>query len=214
MISQRMGATAVSGAGGGNPMQSQLQAAQGQMDQLKDKINKLGGGNSDMAMPDGFKPNSQKTKSFLQRLEYGFNVQSQGSNNFLPSISDLALTVGYKINDKSTLGVGASYKLGWGRPFNDIHVSSEGVGLRSFLDIKAKGSIWITGGYELNYLQAFSKFDDLKKPDVWQRSGLLGLTKKYKIGKKQGNMQLLWDFLSYSQVPKAQAIKFRVGYRL
>jgi hypothetical protein len=214
MISQRMGVTAVSGAGGGNPMQSQLQAAQGQMDQLKDKINKLGGGNSDLAMPDGFKPNSQKTKSFLQRLEYGFNVQSQGSNNFLPSISDLALTVGYKINDKSTLGVGASYKLGWGRPFNDIHISSEGVGLRSFLDIKAKGSIWITGGYELNYLQAFSKFDDLKKPDVWQRSGLIGLTKKYKIGKKQGNMQLLWDFLSYSQIPKGTAIKFRVGYQL
>jgi hypothetical protein len=213
MINQRLGAGAVSGnTNGGNPMQSQLQAAQEQMGPLKDKINNLGGGNSDLVMPEGFKPNSQKTKSFFQRLEYGFNVQSQGSSNFLPSISDLALTAGYKINDKSTLGIGASYKLGWGRPFNDVRISSEGVGLRSFIDIKAKGSIWITGGYELNYLQAFSKLDDLNKPEVWQRSGLLGLTKKYKVGKKQGNMQLLWDFLSYSQVPKAAAIKFRIGY--
>lgn len=213
LISQRLGTPAGSG-NGGNPLQAQLQAAQGQMDALKDKVNKLGGGNSDLAMPDGFKPNSQKTKSFLQRLEYGFNIQSQSSNNILPSISDIALTAGYKLTDKSILGIGASYKLGWGRPFNDIHISSEGVGLRSFVDIKAKGSIWVTGGYELNYLQAFSKLDDLKKPDVWQRSGLLGLTKKYKVGKKQGNLQLLWDFLSYSQVPKGTAIKFRVGYTL
>ena len=215
LINQRMGIAAGAGAaGGGNPLQGQLQAAQGQMDQLKDKVNQLGGGNSDMAMPEGFKPNNQKTKSFLQRIEYGFNVQSQGSNNFLPSISDIALTAGYKINDKSTVGLGASYKLGWGRPFNDIRISSEGVGLRSFIDIKAKGSFWVTGGYELNYLQAFSKIDDLKKPDAWQRSGLIGLSKKYKIGKKNGNLQLLWDFLSYSQVPKAQPIKFRVGYVL
>ncbi|RXK85383.1 hypothetical protein [Filimonas effusa] len=213
LISQRLGASAAA-AGGANPLQSQLQAAQGQLDQLKDKVNKLGGGSSDMTMPEGFKPNNQRTKSFLQRIEFGFNVQSQGSNNFLPSISDMALTAGYKLSDKSIIGLGASYKMGWGKPFNDIRLSSEGVGLRSFIDVKAKGSIWITGGYEMNYLQAFAKVEDLRKPDAWQKSGLLGLTKKYKIGKKQGNLQLLWDFLSYSQVPKAPALKFRVGYTL
>jgi hypothetical protein len=214
LISQRLGATPGAAGGNANPLQAQLQQAQGQMDALKDKVNKLGGGSSDMAMPDGFRPNSQKTKSFLQRLEFGFNVQSQSSNNFLPSISDMALTAGYKINDKSTIGLGASYKLGWGRPFNDIRISSEGVGLRSFIDVKAKGSIWLTGGYEMNYLQAFAKMDDLRKPDAWQKSGLIGLSKKYKVGKKNGNLQLLWDFLSYSQVPKAPAFKFRVGFGL
>lgn len=215
LISQRLGTSAsATAAAGGNPLQAQLDQAQGQLDQLKDKMNKLGGGSSDMAMPEGFKPNNQKTKSFLKRIEFGFNIQSQGSNNILPSISDIALTAGYKLSDKAIIGLGASYKMGWGKPFNDIRLSSEGVGLRSFVDIKAKGSIWLTGGYEMNYLQAFSKINDLRKPDAWQKSGLLGLTKKYKVGKKQGNLQLLWDFLSYSQVPKASAFKFRVGYTL
>jgi hypothetical protein len=214
MISQQLGAISTAGVVAGNPLEGQLQEAQGQMNQLKDKVNQLGGGNSDMAMPDGFKPNSQKTKSLLQRLEYGFNLQSQKSNNMLPSISDIALTLGYKVDDRSTVGLGASYKLGWGKPFNEIRLSSEGVGLRSFIDLKAKGSIWITGGYELNYLQAFSKLDDLHHLNVWQKSGLAGLTRKYKIGRRKGNLQLLWDFLSYSQVPKAPAFKFRAGYSL
>lgn len=214
LISDRLGSAAGAAAGGGNPLQAQLQQAQGQLDQLKDKINKLGGGSSDMAMPEGFKPNGQKTKSFWQRIEYGINLQSQRSSSLLPSISDIGLSLGYKLNDKSIIGVGASYKLGWGRPFNDIKFTSEGVGLRSYIDIKAKGSIWITGGYELNYLQSFGKLQEISNLDAWQKSGLIGLSKKYKISKKQGNMQLLWDFLSYSQKPQGQAIKFRVGYTL
>ncbi len=36
------------------------------------------------------------------------------------------------------------------------------------------------------------------------------------LSKEQGlqktKVQLLWDILSYQQVPKAQALKFRVGY--
>ena len=44
--------------------QQNLQAAQGQLNQLKDKLNKLGSnGGGDMDMPD-FKPNQQKTKTF------------------------------------------------------------------------------------------------------------------------------------------------------
>jgi hypothetical protein len=199
---------------GTNPqqyLQQQVQAAQSQMDALKDKVNKLGGGGSDMAMPD-FKPNNQKTKSFWKRLEYGLNIQSQKTNAFLPTTSDIALTMGYKLNDKSTIGIGAGYKLGWGKNISNIKLTSQGVSLRSYLDIKLKGSIWISGGYEENYQHEFTKIDQLKDVNAWQKSGLIGLTKKYKIGKKNGNMQLLWDFLSYSQVPPTPALKFRIGY--
>ncbi|WP_096511148.1 AAA family ATPase [Filimonas lacunae] len=213
-ISDRLGTAASGTAGGGNPLQSQITQAQGQLDDLKAKINKAGGSSSDAAMPEGFKPNGQKTKSFLQRLEYGINIQTQKSSNLLPSISDIGLSLGYKLTDNKVIGVGASYKLGWGKPINNIKFTSEGVSLRSYIDIKAKGSFWLTGGYELNYLQSFGKIEELNNLDAWQKSGLLGLTKKYKVGKKQGNMQLLWDFLSYSQKPQPQAIKFRLGYTL
>lgn len=215
-VQQLLGSQLGTGAGGTNPqqyLQQQVQQAQGELNKLKDKVNQFGGGSSDLEMPD-FKPNNQKTKPFWKRLEYGFNIQSQKTNSLLPVTSDLALTVGYKLNDKATVGMGASYKLGWGKNISNIRFTSEGVGLRSYVDIKLKGSIWISGGYEYNYQQSFSKLEQLKDLDAWQKSGLIGLTKKYKIGKKNGNLQLLWDFLSYSQVPRTQALKFRIGYML
>jgi hypothetical protein len=199
---------------GSNPqqyLQQQVQAAQSELNALKDKVNKLGGGSSDMAMPE-FKPNNQKTKSFWKRIEYGLNIQSQKTNAFLPTTSDIALTMGYKLNDKSTIGIGAGYKLGWGKNISNIHLTSQGVSLRSYLDIKIKGSIWISGGYEENYQHEFTKIDQLNDVNAWQKSGLVGLTKKYSIAKKKGNLQMLWDFLSYSQVPRTTALKFRVGY--
>ncbi len=217
MINQRTGAGASSPGGstqnsGDAYVQQQLQAAQGQLDQLKDKLNKAGGGSSDLAMP-GFKPNGQKTKTFLQRLEYGFNIQSQNNRGVLPATTDLGVTLGYKLSNNAVIGIGGSYKQGWGSLFNHVRLSNQGMGIRSFIDIKAKGSFWISGGYELNYLPGLDSlsrtYNNINK---WQRSGLIGVTKKYKVGKKEGRFQLLWDFLSQAQVPKAQALKFRVGY--
>ncbi|MFP5043022.1 hypothetical protein [Parasediminibacterium sp. JCM 36343] len=206
------------GAAGGpsaNYFSQQVQAAKQQMGQLKDKVNSACGSSSDMAMPD-FKPNSQKTKSFLKRLEYGCNIQSQRPNGLLPVSSDIALTVGYKLNDNATAGIGASYKLGWGNSMKEIRLSNQGMGLRSYLDIHLKKSIWATGGYEENYLPELStKLSAFHIPSIgWQPSGLVGLTKKYKVGKRENNIQLLWDFLSYSQIPKGQPFKFRVGFKL
>ncbi|MES2372833.1 MAG: hypothetical protein V4557_09655 [Bacteroidota bacterium] len=192
-------------------LQQQVQEAQGELSKLKVKLNQLGGGSGEIQVPD-FKPNNQKTKSFWKRLEYGLNIQSQGTSNFLPATSDIALLAGYKINDKNTVGMGAGYKLGWGKNISNINLTSQGISLRSYLDMKLKGSIWISGGYEYNYQNEFEKIDELKNISAWQKSGLIGLSKKYKIGKKNGNLQLLWDFLSYSQVPKTTALKFRLGY--
>jgi Skp family chaperone for outer membrane proteins len=201
-------------AGGTTPqqyIQEQMQQAQSELNKLKDKLNKFSSDNSDMAVPD-FKPNHQKTKSFFQRLEYSLNIQSVRGTSFLPATSDLGLSLGYKLSDNKTIGLGSSYKVGWGHGFNDISISSEGVSLRSYADIKAKGSLWITGGFEYNYFQHFNSFSDIKNIDVWQRSILTGLMKKYKVGKMNGNIQLLYDFLAGKQVPQAQTFKFRIGY--
>jgi hypothetical protein len=225
-INQRMGLSSnsnptITNGSGANPLQQQLDAAQAQLNQLKNKLNKFsnGSGRSDMTMPD-FKPNDQKTKSFLQRLEYGLNVQSQPGRYSSPAMSDVALTLGYKLSDTKRFGLGASYKVGWG----DIHhilVSSEGVGFRSYVDIKvppvAKGKIlgglWFSGGFEYNYLSSFRSIQELhENVDVWQRSARLGISKKYKVKKKECSMQLLYDFLHNQQIPPGTALKFRVGY--
>jgi hypothetical protein len=230
MISQRIGGTSKGGAGssepgadgaaGGGPdplqfIDQQAQAAQSDMDKLKEKLRQMGNGagNTNMTMP-AFTPNSQKTRTFWRRLEFGANIQNTPSSTSLPVTSSLALTAGYRISDKATAGLGASYNFGWGKGLDHIQLSNQGVGLRSYLDIKAKGSIWITGGYEYNYLQQFARLTDIRNLDVWQKSALLGLTKKYKIGKRGGNVQLLYDFFAGSQVPRAAPLKFRIGYSL
>lgn len=194
-------------------MQHQVQAARQQLNILKDKVNQLGGSSSDIEMPEGFKPNNQKTKSFWKRLEYGTNIQSTRSTTFLPSTSDIGLSIAYKLNDKSQFGIGTSYKLGLGKDIRHIRLSHQGVGFRSFVDYKIKNSFFIAGGAELNYRSEFKNFEILKDYSAFQKSALLGLTKKYNIGKKyKGNMQLLYDFLWQQQVPRTQPVLFRLGY--
>lgn len=227
-LQQRFGSAASSPSGGGvggGYVQQQIEQAQSELNKLKDKLNNspLGAGGTASPlgaggeMPD-FKPNTLKTKSFLKRLEYGANIQSQKTNGLLPVTSDIALTAGYKLNDKSVIGIGAAYKLGWGSGIKDIKLSSQGIGLRSYIDYKIKGNFWISGGYEQNYQSALrgltftSPTGRGREGAAWQTSGLIGLTKKYKIGKKTNNLQVLWDFMSYRQVPRRQPVVFRVGY--
>jgi len=191
-----------------------MQQAQSQLNALKDKLSKFGS-SDELDMPDGFKPNNQKTKTFLQRIEYGATIQSQKSNQFFPVTSDIAFTVGYKLNDNSIIGGGGGYKLGWGSSINRIRLSHEGVSLRSFVDVRLKGSFWLTGGYEMNYREGFDRIAALSDRSGWQESGLIGLSKvvdmRSKLLKKT-KVQLLWDFLSYGKTPKPASVLFRIGY--
>jgi hypothetical protein len=202
------------GANASSMIQQNIQAAQQDIGKLQNKLSALGGGSGDMDMPE-FKPNAQKTKTLLQRLEYGTNIQTQQATNYFPSTTDIGLSLGYKVNDKSTIGIGASYKIGWGNGYQDIHFSSQGASLRSFLDLQMKKSFYASGGYELNYQQPFSAFSQLNLLSNWQQSGLIGMTKIVSLKSKffkQTKLQLLWDFLSYQQVPQTQPFKFRIGY--
>ncbi len=205
------------GAGGPNAAslsQQSVGSAQGQIDQLRDKLSGSGGNGGNMDMPD-FKPNNQKTKSFLKRLEFGTNLQTTHGNYYFPTTTDLGFSLGYKLNDKSTIGVGASYKVGWGSDIGHVSVSSQGAGLRSFLDVQMKKSLYISGGFEYNYQQPFSSTQILRELSSWQQSGLIGLSKVISVKTrafKNTKIQLLWDFLSYQQIPKAQPLVFRVGY--
>jgi hypothetical protein len=165
-------------------------------------------------MPD-FTPNTQKTKTFLHRLEPGIIIQSGGSSKWLPAITDIGLSLGYKLSDKSTVGVKAAFKAGLGQPIKNIHLSNEGVNMGAFVDLKIKGSWWVSGGAEYNYLQSFKSLQELQSNvDVWQQSALLGISKKVKAGRRSSNIQILYDFLWKQQVPVSQPLKFRVGFGL
>jgi hypothetical protein len=201
------------GAGGAAALQSNLQSAQSQLDGLKNRLSSPGGG-SNIDMPD-FKPNDQKTKTFWKRLEYGANFQTTHNSYYFPIVTDLGLSLGYRLGHAHVVGLGASYKVGWGRDIQHVELSGQGVGLRSFIDINIKKSFSATGGLEYNYTTPFSTYQQLRQLQYWTRSGLIGISKTVSLKShvfRNTKLQLLWDFLSHQQVPKTQPILFRIGY--
>lgn len=197
-------------------LQNNIGSAQGQVDGLRNRMTQLvNSGSSDIADIPDFSPNAQKTKSFFKRLVYGTNIQSSGSSRYLPGQADIGLSIGYKLNDKSVIGFGGSYKMGFGNGWDRIKFTNEGVSIRSYIDWKIKGSLWISGGYEQNYQRVFLTIGVLRDIDQWQQSGLIGLTKTVSLKTKffkNTKFQLLWDFLSYKQIPVRKPIVFRIGY--
>ncbi len=214
MLQQRIG----TGPNSQQFMQAQAQAAQGQIQQLKNKALQYKSGtygNGDPDMPD-FKVNNQKTKSFLKRIEWGSNMQTTKGNLYFPVTSDIGLSAGFKLNDKSIIGIGASYKIGFGQNWQNISITHQGAGLRTFVDIKLKGSFWISGGGEMNYRTEFRRIDVLKDMNAWQRSALLGISKVIDVRSKffkKTKAQVLYDFLWKEQRPRTQPVVFRLGYQ-
>ncbi len=211
MIQQRI---AAGGQGAQDVFKQNIKAAQAQLNQYKDKLLKAGSGagSGEGGLPD-FKPNMQKTKTFLQRLEFGSNLQFAKNNTLMPTTADIALTLGYKLNDKSVAGIAAGYKLGMGS-IDKIRFSTEGISLRSFMEWKLKKQFYATGGWEMNYLTA-PVTGTVIKPEVWQQSALMGISKKFAIKTKwfkETKVQLLYDFFAKQHVPVSQPILFRVGY--
>jgi hypothetical protein len=214
-VSQQVqGQVAASGEAGMNAFQSKLQSAQQQLNSYKSKLNNLGAGSTPGDIPD-FRPNDQKTKTLWRRLEYGVNFQTTHTNYYYPIVTDLGVSLGYRLAHGRVIGLGASYKLGWGSGINHIAITSQGAGLRSFIQVPVKGSFSATGGFEYNYTTPFTSYQQLRQLEYWTKSGLIGVTKtislKSKLLKKT-QLQLLWDFLSYQQTPKTQPILFRIGY--
>jgi len=208
--------TSLTGNGAGQSLEAMaLQTANNQTGQSStDFLSRLGGKDNTKEIPD-YNPNLERTKSFKDRLEFGTNFQTQKGTSYFPVTTDMAMSVGYKLNSKSVVGIGAAYKLGLGSSINNIRLTSEGIGFRSFLDYKIKGSFFVTGGFEYNYQQPMVGLNAVNLANGWAKSGLVGITKTIKLGTKffkQSKVQLLWDFLGKTQIPQRQQFVFRVGY--
>jgi hypothetical protein len=202
-------------AGGPNAVtqvRQQIEAGQAALGKLKDKIASYG--SADAEIPS-FKPNTEKTKGLLKRLEYGANIQFGRASNFLPNGSDVALFLGYKLHTNGAAGVSVAYKLGLGTGWNNIQLTSEGIGIRSYIDWRLKGKVYISGGYEQNYNNRFKNIEQLKTYSTWQSSGLIGLSKKLQIkGNKSVKTCVLFDILYNRHVPVTQPFIFRTAFNL
>ena len=200
------------GHGGNAALTGQMDQAYGNLKILQDNVAKYGIAGQTLDMPST-EPNSQATKRFANRLTYGCNLQVTKYSSYLPATGVLGGQLGYRLDDKKTVGVGLAYNLGVGQDVGHIHFSSQGIGLRSYAEICIKRSWYATGGYELNDLSAFHSIGQLRQYSAWQSSALIGIEKKYRFSSKvQGSLQLLFDALYRQEMPAGQAIRFRTGY--
>jgi hypothetical protein len=209
------GTTNNNSSGGGSAAPSGLESAQSQLASYKAKLSQFGGGGGSEIDAPNFRPNEQKTKTFFSRLMYGIDFQTTQSTYFFPAMTSVGLSLGYKLGKGNDVGIGAAMKIGWGTGFNHIAVTGQGVGLRSFVDIALKGSFSATGGFEYNYVAPFTEYQQLRQIQDWTKSGLIGVSKTVSTKSrllKQTKLSLLWDFLSYQQVPQTEPLIFRVGY--
>jgi hypothetical protein len=217
------GRIAASGPNAAAQISANMQAAEAELSKLKDKIVKAGSSSTvegEEGMPS-FKKSEVKSKTFKQRLELGSNFQFGRPNRYASSQADVGMSVGYKLNDQSLIGLGFSYKLNYGS-INNFYVAHGGVGLRSFMDWKLKKQFFVSGGLEINYNNSFKNFSELRNANgtsgignSWQSSGLIGLSKKINMKTKwvKGTkLSLLYDMLYNTHVVPTQPVVFRIGY--
>jgi hypothetical protein len=181
---------------------------------LKDKLSDLQNSKEAGDLPAA-NINPNRAKTFLQRLELGVNFQNISSSSYFPSITDVGLSVAYRINEKSIVGLGSSGKIGWGKDIRHIVVTAQGVSLRSFAELRIKGAFHAMGAFEMHYNKPFDNIQHLYGMTDWSKSGLLGVSRVMPLSGrfvKGTKLMLLWDFLSYRQVPRRPAITFRIGY--
>lgn len=180
------------------------------LDALQNKAGSVQTGSGPMP---GFTPNKERTKSFGKRLEYGFNVQFGSSTNLLPASSTFGAQIGYKLSDKASLGIGASYSMGLGTGWNHIRLSNNSLGGRSYFKWKIAKAFFLQAEADQNYMSAFSSIAELRNLNAWQTSALAGIGKELKVNKKvSGSVLLLYDFLYTTHTPVSQPFSFRVGY--
>ena len=68
----------------------------------------------------------------------------------------------------------------------------------------------------MNHHASFKDFAALRDANAWQKSGLIGISKKIALKTKltKGTkLQLLYDLLHREHIPVSQPVIFRIGYQ-
>ncbi len=112
--------------------------------------------------------------------------------------------VGFKHTPKLIYGVGMAASIGLGQSWQDIHLSFQGIGYRTFATWEWQYGIGVYAGYERMYKAfVFTQNTGSAATDItttphdtpnYDESLLIGLTKSYHMNSKyNGAIQVLYD---------------------
>ena len=152
-----------------------------------------------------FKINTMRGLPFWKRVEKEYNWQTTRPGfNGEPALLDMSFTAGFKHSPKLTYGLGVVSSTGLGQNWNNISISFQGIGVKTFITWKWLYGISGYGGYERIFKQAAFVNKEEYYLDITsymphntnkiKESLLLGLTKNYKINSNwNGSVQFLYD---------------------
>lgn len=141
---------------------------------------------------------------FWKRIEKQYNFQTaRATVDGQPAILQLSAMAGYKQSPKLSYGLGLVEATGLGQNWTNLHLSFQGIGLRSYAAWQWEYGIGAYAGYERLYKQAAfgsaANTDQALTPSPHSTASysecvLIGLTKSYHINDKwNGQVQLLYD---------------------
>jgi hypothetical protein len=184
------------------------------INELKQKAAIGSRANDETASEEKFKPNTQRSKLFRQRILYDYNLQWERQNQFYPTTAAIGLSVGYKLNDLSCIGFGVDYRGGIGS-IEKLSFTHQGLAMRVFADYKFIRSFALYAGADWVRNQTASNAKLI--PTQWQLNGSLGLKKQItKAGKskRKGYVILTYDWYQSNPIPQASRFKIRYGFNL
>jgi hypothetical protein len=209
-------------------VQEQVENAMGQLQDWNQQVAGItakleNGAKGNMALsPAEHEQADLKALPFSKRLQLKYNLQTGGGLRQFPAINDVGWQVGYLLAPRMETGIGGAYKFALGESLRKLEWSSQGLALRSYFDWRvtpADGKIfkgfWLTAAFEMNYWSTQAMPDTsigIQPPAIgWTKAGLAGITKKIGNGKKEMQVQLLWQFVQDRQLQTASPFLFRWG---
>lgn len=173
------------------------------------------------------KPNSQRLKSFKERLETTTIFQLGRPLRRVENQLNIGILVGYRLNDRLTSGLGITYLANYGNIYK-LQIKHGGLGVRIYGDYKlgTKKTMSLFGSAEYNQLarssqiQTINDFGPINRSSLEttnQRLAVIGFSKRIKSrGRliKSSIIQILFNALYASKNNQSQPFIFRLGYGL
>ncbi|MEC3880224.1 hypothetical protein [Parapedobacter sp. 10938] len=154
-----------------------------------------------------FRVNPMKGLPFRQRWVKSYTYQTRRAtpNGSQPAVLELAVMTGYKHSPRLTSGIGIAANIGLGQDWNNINISLQGIGFRTFIQWEWKFGVGAYAGYERLYRRVGNWNMNPEQEtiqlqptphhnDRYSEAVLIGLTKQYRLNSKwNGAVQVLYD---------------------
>lgn len=187
--------------------QDKLQTAQKKLADYKKKYSSI---QSTKDMSTAVKRNSLEGKTLSERLVLGGTLQVDKE----PTSLDVSPLLGYKLNRKYTVGLGATYRAVLN--FNEFNAEEQVYGFRAFFQREAVKGFFVHGEFERMNVAPDSAATNAETTRRWKSGVLAGIGKEYNFIKNvNGQVMVLYNFMHQEGItPYNKRWVFRFGFSL